>query len=214
LTAAHLPGKLNEIADSASRHHNDDIEWSIKGKIFVRIIRLLGSPQIDLFASRLNKKLDKFVSWRPDPASFAIGAFSLSWHKWYSYIFPPFSLLPAVLKKLQYERADAIVILPIWPTQLWFPRALQMAVDTPRILPRQSIYQPQDLTRQHPLEKKMLLAAVRLSGNLSATEDFQRQLSLSSPSHGESQRRNNTVALSRNGSSFVTMGRLILFVPL
>lgn len=54
LTARHLPGKLNVEADQFSRHFNDKTEWHLKPEIFPRITDILGFPDIDLFALRLN----------------------------------------------------------------------------------------------------------------------------------------------------------------
>ena len=37
-------------------------------------------PDIDLFASRLNKQMDSFVSWYPEPGVMHCNAFTISWH--------------------------------------------------------------------------------------------------------------------------------------
>ena len=49
----------------------------------------------DLFATKLNRQITKFVSWRPDPDPDAlhIDVFTLNWHSLYFYAFPPFSVL-------------------------------------------------------------------------------------------------------------------------
>ena len=36
-------------------------------------------PDIDLFASRLNKQFDCYVAYRPDPGAAAIDALSIHW---------------------------------------------------------------------------------------------------------------------------------------
>ena len=36
-------------------------------------------PWVDLFASRLNRQVDLFVSWKPEPEAWAVDAFSISW---------------------------------------------------------------------------------------------------------------------------------------
>ena len=45
-------------------------------------------PDIDLFASRINKQYEKYVSYRPDPDAIAINAFSLDWanSKFYAFL--------------------------------------------------------------------------------------------------------------------------------
>lgn len=54
-----------------------------------------------MFASRLNKKLQQYVSC-------ATQRF---------YLFPPFSLLTKVLQKIQEDVAEGIVVTLFWPTQ-------------------------------------------------------------------------------------------------
>ena len=43
--------------------------------IFQEIVCRFGQPDIDLFASRLNHKLEKYISFRPDPNAMAVDAF-------------------------------------------------------------------------------------------------------------------------------------------
>ena len=54
----------------------------------------------DLFASRLNKQLPRFASWRPDPEAEVTDVFSLDWTKVTGYAFPPFALLGRCLRKV------------------------------------------------------------------------------------------------------------------
>ena len=69
-------------------------------------------PDIDLFASRINHQLPKYISFLPDSEAFAIDAFSHQWNM-FAYIFPPFNLIPRVLSKLQEDKTEkALVIVP------------------------------------------------------------------------------------------------------
>ena len=61
LSAAHIPGVHNVIADSESRNFRDYSEGMISDKIFKNLCNLWGKPDIDLFATRLNSKLPKYV---------------------------------------------------------------------------------------------------------------------------------------------------------
>ena len=45
---------------------------------FNQLKDLWGNPEVDLFASRLNKKLEKYVSWEPVPELFAMDSFSVT----------------------------------------------------------------------------------------------------------------------------------------
>ena len=67
LSAQHIPGKSNCEADSLSRQFVSNLEWSLDQDVFNRLAAITFLPDIDLFASRLNAKLDQFVSWHPEP---------------------------------------------------------------------------------------------------------------------------------------------------
>ena len=54
ISAAHLPGKSNSVADKASRIFHDHTEWQLDPNIYFSITQAFGVPSIDLFASRLN----------------------------------------------------------------------------------------------------------------------------------------------------------------
>ena len=77
VVAQHVPGKDHVYADYHSRNFNERIEWSLHPTVFRWITQRLWYPEIDLFASRLNAKVKKFVSWRPDPEACAVDAFTI-----------------------------------------------------------------------------------------------------------------------------------------
>ena len=115
LSAQHIPGKSNCEADSLSREFASNLEWSLDQDVFNRLAAITFFAMIDLFASRLNAKLDQFVSWHPEPGALAIDAFSISWSNQKFYAFPPFSLLTRVLAKI---RNDVALVLLIAPTMV------------------------------------------------------------------------------------------------
>ena len=49
--------------------------------------------EVELFASRLNKHLHRYVSWMPDPDALYIDAMYMSWENHFVYLFPPFSMI-------------------------------------------------------------------------------------------------------------------------
>lgn len=81
LTAAHIPGSSNVIADGESRNfHSQDTEWMLNPDLLSGALKTLDfQPKIDLFASRLNKRLPVYCSFRPDPGASFINAFTFSW---------------------------------------------------------------------------------------------------------------------------------------
>ena len=74
----HIPGKLNVLADSLSSPDRIlPTEWSLDREIATQIFSLWGTPQIDLFSTRLNHLLPLFVSSVPDHRACAVDAMSL-----------------------------------------------------------------------------------------------------------------------------------------
>ena len=53
LTAEHLPGRLNLVADQESRMLGDSSEWKLNPAVFKALMAQLGPCTVDLFASRL-----------------------------------------------------------------------------------------------------------------------------------------------------------------
>ncbi|XP_055488383.1 uncharacterized protein LOC129695449 [Leucoraja erinacea] len=135
LSATYLPGKLNTVADTRSRKFNDNIEWMLNPKIFAKIVKQYGTPDIDLFASRLNHQVPMYVAWEPDPEAAAVDAFALDWGNFFFYAFPPFCLISRVLRKIQMDSASGILIVPDSPTQPWLAILHDMIVETPMIFP-------------------------------------------------------------------------------
>ena len=64
--AAHRPGKVNVRADHLSRWKHDHTDIRLEPKVFEIIDRRYGPHSVDLFATRDNRLLDRYVSWRPD----------------------------------------------------------------------------------------------------------------------------------------------------
>ena len=75
LTALHIPGVQNVLADTASRQIETRTEWALDRKIFQSICKRFYTPEVDLFASRLNHQLPQYVSRYPDPEALAVDVF-------------------------------------------------------------------------------------------------------------------------------------------
>ena len=214
LSAAHVKGSDNVEADRLSRNENIDTEWSIHQCLFDKLCLVYGHPSVDLFASRINNKLECFISWLPDPSAAATDAFAFSWSDFYGYAFPPFSVLGRVIQKVIQDRATILLIMPLWPSSAWFPLALQLLIANPHILSKGSLYLPQDPVRRHRLHDSLALGALMLSGNPSRQRDFRRRLQNSSFNPGEGEPRPSIGRILRDGVSFVSAGKLICFTPL
>ena len=139
LSVYHIPGKLNKTADGLSRMTgklSDDMEWSLNSGVFKIIEGKMGKCYIDLFVSSNNFKLPKYVSFLPDPKAIAVNAFSLTWTNELNYIFSPFSMIGPVLKKIWEDKAEVILVAPLFSTQPWFPQLLRLISGPNYILPK------------------------------------------------------------------------------
>ena len=118
-SAAHIPGTVNIEANKQSAFLEDGTEWKLSPALFQKIVENFGKPDIDLFATRINKQLDRYVFWHPEPEAIAINASSLTWNKNYSCMFPLFSLVGQVLTKIHRDKTNAVIVVPDWSTQYW-----------------------------------------------------------------------------------------------
>ena len=217
LSAAHIPGKDNVIADYYSRSADDSKEWALHPHIFTYVSKTFGLPHVDLFASRTNKKVPVYVSWLPDPGSFAVDAFSLKWDRFkLLYCFPPFSKIWMTINKIKQEKVTAILIAPLWPTQSWYPAILQLLVDLPIVFQatHNRLYLPHKPDLVHPLHPSLYLMAIKISGDTLHHTTFLHRLKTSSSHHGTHPLRTNTKECLPNGTNFRVRGNLIPFTLL
>lgn len=214
ISAAHVPGILN-VADVASRHFNDNIEWMLNPDIFSMLTGIWGKPDIDLFASRVNRQLPRFVSWKPDAEAENVDAFSICWSDFYSYIFSPFSQILKCVQKLREDQGESLLICPYWPTQTWWTPMMEMLVDFPRIIPKSvKLLTIPGTDKVHPLHKKLVLLACRVSGKSLNNKKFQKNLSALSCVPGVSLHRNNILPLLNDGFLSVVKGKQVPFIHL
>ncbi|MCG8113708.1 MAG: reverse transcriptase domain-containing protein [Candidatus Thiodiazotropha taylori] len=214
LTVSHVPGVENNEADQESRKINDDTEWSLSPPVFAAIKELHPHLSIDLFASRNNKKLNRYVARRPDPGAYAIDAFSMTWTNHLFYIFPPFSLIGKVLQKIQEDQSQAVLVAPIWTTQSWWPSLLDLISGECFQVQntRKNLYLPHNQTKKYPL-RKMNLGVFYISGKSSNGEEFHKDQETLSYNHGEVAPRNNITRTLRSGLTSVRERELIPLNP-
>ena len=168
VSVAHIPGKQNLVADFESQRNQREAEGQLhRAALQNALSRFNFQPDIDFFASRINCLFPKYVLYRPDPEAFAIDAFSLQWSKLDFYAFSPFSVIPAVLSKIQREEALGVV-LPDWPVQGWYPKALEILKQEPIYLKarRDPLRLPSHPEEVHPIWHKLNLLVCLLSGKV------------------------------------------------
>ena len=177
ITGEYLPSILNKIADWESRNTKDSSDWKLCPHMFQGICQHFGFPAIVLFASRLCHQLEAYISWKPDRQGIAVDAMQhilsiLMGHTLYA--FPHFSLIPRVLNKVVQDHTEMlIVVTPVWQTQVWYPRLLQLSTQNPIILPQTPALLMSPKRQQHPLveNQSLRLATWKLSGNTLLIQD-------------------------------------------
>ena len=215
LSAEHLSGVENVVADRLSRDDSFSKEWRLLPSLFDGLCHLFGSPRVDLFATRLNFHVQKFVSWKPDPLAWKVDAFSFCWDpEILHYAFPPFSLVGKVLRKVELDGSLLVLVAPMWATQVWFPKMLHLLADVPVVLPSACLTLPQDPRAVHPMGDRLGLAGMLISGDPSRRKEFRRGLETFCVPPGRKGRRYSTEGTSIGGLTFVSQGQLIRFVRL
>ena len=176
VSAAHIPGVDHVVADRESRNINMDAEWQLNPILLQSALKELNvDPEVDLFASRVNAQLSRFMSFRPDPQAEVIDAFSVSWKDLKFYAFPPFSILGRALQKVQRDGATGVLVVPDWPTQTWYPILLRLLLAPPvRLTCKKTLLLlPSNPEAIHPLiqQKRLHLLVCKISGKLSLLRD-------------------------------------------
>ena len=137
IQARHIPGKFNVVADQLSRI--DQVvptEWSLHPKVVNDIFERWFKPQIDLFATRYNRKCQLFVSPVPDDEAIAVDGLTMSLEGLELYAYPPHQILMKLIQRFRMcKRCRLIVIAPNWPIQRWFPVLMDLTVAEPIQLP-------------------------------------------------------------------------------
>ena len=147
VSASHVRGKSNILADKASRQFHDNTEWMLHQDLFLSITPLWGTPYIGLFASRLNAQLPCYFSWNPDLGASYTDAFTIPWTDYFFNAFTPLNIILRCVQKIEQEEAKGMLVVLNWPTQPWYTKLMQMITDYPRVLSVQKDILP------HPSQK-------------------------------------------------------------
>ena len=217
LTTRHLPGRLNVLADRLSRSSRPLVaEWTLSLSVLYQVFQRFGLPTLDLFATRWNHRLPLYVSPVLDPAAFAVDAMSMEWESTFGYAFPPFTLLPHVLRKIRLSASCCIILVaPLWPRRSWFNDLLDLLVDLPVPLPVLPDLLSQPPTRfLHQNPGMLHLHAWKLSSVESDRRSFLARLPPWSPKHVASLLPRCTTPNGSSSAVGVVQGRLIHLSPL
>ena len=125
----HIPVRLNVIADKLSRQGQIiQTEWSLH-QVFDLLCQTWHCPQVDMFATRHNCKLTKFMSPVPGPNAWAEDALTVSWE----------DLLGKVICKLPDHLCKRVILIaPGWPNMPWFWDLVDLVVPDTHLSPQPS----------------------------------------------------------------------------
>ena len=169
---------------------------------------------IDLFASHLNKKCPRFVSYIPLPGAEACNAFTLDWNNYkYPFVFPPFSVIRKTLSYIwTWEVEKVYAIIPWQPSQSWWTTLCQLMIETPTLFPSSVLRKlrlPWDSVMPHPLSQRLRLMWVVLSGNRQKQEAFLKGCASFSPINGAKKQNWVTATSYRPGSTIILRNKVI-----
>jgi ribonuclease HI len=119
MTASHVPGLENGIADRLSRLALSG-DYQIRQEVFCKGLQELDvRVSVDLFATHKNRQTNKFVSIDNDRQAIGRDAFSMAWGNFFPLIHPPIPLILRCLRKVVEERVRGVVVVPNWLGQPW-----------------------------------------------------------------------------------------------
>ena len=137
LEARYLPGQSNVLADLLScRNQVLGVEWSLHPQVARDLLRMWGSPTLDLFTTHLNAKLPLYCSLIPDPQAVFEDAFRHPWDNLDTYVFSPFHLVERVVARVrETPNLSMTLVAPLWPEKAWFTELLPLLTQPPLALP-------------------------------------------------------------------------------
>lgn len=99
-------------------------DWKLTEKYFQLAQDRWGSHTIDTFAASHNAQLARFYTKE-------LNAFNFSWQRENPWINPPWNLIGRVLNKINREKIDATICVPLYRHASWYPKLQEMAIDQP-----------------------------------------------------------------------------------
>ena len=78
----------------------------------MKLRKIRGIPEMDLFALRVSHQLPHYISWKIDPFSQGKDTFKISWAHNFVYDFPRFALIGRVFQKVNQDQCLMLIITP------------------------------------------------------------------------------------------------------
>ena len=143
-----------------------------------------------------------------------LDAFLQDWRGQKAYANPPWNLIGRVLKKVEEQAVDLVLVAPVWSSQPWYPKLLSLLIAQPlRILdPPEEV--PHQVWEGLLPEITPPLAVWHISGNTKQTREFHEKHQISSCLHGVRNHPSHMIHSVKNGSAGILNGVLIPFQDL
>ena len=149
--ASYISSSRNKVADKESIKLTDNLEWSLKGKFFEKIVGNFGPVATDSCTSSVNCKASLYYSYTHEPEAIEIDAFSYYCSNENFYTFQPLTLISKALSKIETEMAAGVLIVFLFTTSSWFTQLL-------RLLIHESLSVPKSNTCFYSLYRRMTMS--------------------------------------------------------
>jgi hypothetical protein len=140
VTAEHVPGINNGVADALSRISASG-DYGLRPAVLQSLLKEWNvRVDADLFAAGWNAQSPVFCSLRPDRKAFARNAWTVRWAEFrLPLVHPPICQIPKTLARLHQKGMRAVLIVPDWPLQPWSNQAREMATATKVLGPAEQV---------------------------------------------------------------------------
>lgn len=160
-SADNIADPLSRLSAFRSSERYRDTEFQLLPSWFSEVCKILDlSPQVDWFASPVNAQLPIFCVWETGAGAAYFDAFAYAWSDKVAYLFPPFALIPRVLRKIQLDKASGLLIVPTWRAAPWWDMAMRIALKVYNIPQQDPYLYPEAPSLRHNLST-MWLTAIR-----------------------------------------------------
>lgn len=186
-----VPSEQNIVADCASRNKPVP-DWKLNPSVVKKMFKLLGEPDIDLFATRDSAQVPAYLTWSAADV-YARGVDALAdatnWTQYRKpYAFPPFSLVMPTLEKCnRFKIREMILVVPFWASKPWFGLLLRMCKQMWRLPQMKNIVE--DLSGGQVQTQHLRLVVCLISGiAMEDTTSPAQRLNWSNPRGGKAQK--------------------------
>ena len=204
---------MNVKTDWESRNVTKSFDCKLLQKVFLKITKVLGTPSIDLFASRLCHQLLQYMAWKPVLQQIQYNRTGTN----VCFPFPPSSLIGRVINKALRENVEAMILVTLTcQTQPWYTLLLRISIQRPLLLPALPNLFLNPLGEKHPPVKtrSLRLVAWKITGETWKWKEFQAMQPNLSPCPGDQVLLQVTSQPGTRRLADVANNKLIQFVRL